>query len=83
MLVLVFVVTAASGSVFAVVFVSLCYESLEWLRNPWFAIPFFCKLVSDVLFNACDGSLFESGPKIIHTACHNHVLNITREPSDF
>ena len=29
----------------------------------------------DVLFNACDDALFESGPKIIHTACHSHVLD--------
>ena len=75
MLVLVFVVTATSGSVLAVVSVSLCYESLKWLLNPWFAIPFFCKLVCDVLFNACDEALFESGPKIIHSACHGHVLD--------
>ena len=75
MLVLVFVVTATSGSVLAVVSVSLCYESLKWLLNPWFAIPFFCKLVWDVLFYACDDALFENGPKIIHTACHSHVLD--------
>ena len=75
MLVLVFVVTATSGSVLAIVSVSLCYESLKWLLNPWFAITFFCKLVWDVLFNARDGALFESGPKIIHTACHSHVLD--------
>ena len=62
MLVLVFVVTATSGSVLAVVSVSLYYESLKWLVNPWFAIPFFSKLVWDVLFNACDDALFESGP---------------------
>ena len=43
--------------------VSLCYESLKWLLNTWFAIPFFCKLVWDVLFNACDDASFESGPK--------------------
>ena len=75
MLVLVFVVTATSGSVLAVVSVSLCHESLKSLLNLWFAIPFFCTLVWDILFNACDYDLFESGPKIIHTACHSHVLD--------
>ena len=75
MLVLVFVVTATGGSELAVVSVLLCYESLKWLLNPWFAIPFFCKLAWVVLVNACDDALFESGPKFIHTACHSHVLD--------
>ena len=39
------------------------------------SIPFFCKLVWDVLFNVCDDALFESGLKIIHSACHSHVLD--------
>ena len=68
-------ITATNGSVLAVVSVSLCSESLKWLLNPWFAIPFFFKLVCDVLFNACDDALCESGPNIIHTACHSHVLD--------
>ena len=68
--------TATSGSVLAaVVSVSLCYESLKWLLNQWFATPFFCKLVWDVLFNACDDALFESGPKFIDTSCQSHVLD--------
>ena len=62
---------ATSSYVLAVVAASLCYESLNWLFNPWFAISCFCKLVWDVLINA----LFESGPKVIHTACHSHVLD--------
>ena len=40
------------------------------------------KLVWDVLFNACDDALFESGPKIIHTACHSHVMDTVIDRSD-
>ena len=72
---------ATSGSVLAVVSISLCYESLKWFLNPWFAISCFCKLVWDVLINACEDALFEKGPKIIHTACQSHVLDTVMDRS--
>ena len=74
-------VTAISGSVLAVVSISLCYESLKWFLNPWFAISCFCKRVWGVLINACEDALFEKGPKIIHTACQSHVLDTVMDRS--
>ena len=67
--------TATSSPVLTVVYVSLCYESLKWLINPWFAIFAFANLCGMYLSMPVVMALFESGPKIIHTACHSHVLD--------